>query len=230
MKKSKIRTQPKRKLSQSPFFLTFAICILLGLCGCIAHFWSPTVAYLKYEPKEGDLIFQSLPYSKLTATIEGVSGSPYSHCAIVARDPKSRDWIVYEAYNKVEATALRDFIFRGRDYGFSIYRLQTKHEKFISDTLTASRKYLGLDYDLSYAMDDEKIYCSELIWKAFKTASKIELSKTEQLGQLNWRPYIKNIEFFEKGPVPLTREMITPVALAKSPDLDLVYSFRIVTY
>ena len=143
---------------------------------------------------------------------------------------QSDEWIVYEAFNKVEATPLSDFLYRGRDYGFSVYRLQPRYKKFIPQTLDATRAFLGLEYDMRYSMDDDKIYCSELVWKAFKNASGIELSETEKLSDLNWKPYIKNIEFFEKGPVPMGREMVTPMALAKSPSLELVYSFRIKVY
>lgn len=224
------KNQSKKKLWQSPFLMTFVVCLFLGFCGILAHFWSPVTAYINYEPKEGDVIFQSLPYGKLTATIEGVSKSPYSHCGTVARDPETGDWIIYEAFNKVEATGLREFIFRGRDYGFSVYRLLPEHQHFIPEMIKSTQSYLGKDYDMRYAMDDENIYCSELYWKAFKNVSGIELSKTEKLSDLNWKPYIQNIEFFEKGPVPMDREMVTPMALAKSTDLDLVYSFRIITY
>jgi len=55
--------------------------------------WSAYAGYLKYEPREGDVVFQSLPHGPVVWAIEGVTKSPYSHCGIVG----SRDgrWIVY---------------------------------------------------------------------------------------------------------------------------------------
>jgi hypothetical protein len=45
----------------------------------------PTYSYLRYSPKEGDLVFQSLPKMDLVVAIEGVTHSPYSHVGIVIK-------------------------------------------------------------------------------------------------------------------------------------------------
>ena len=73
-----------------------------------------------------------------------------------------------------------------------MYRFIPEYTKHIPGMLTATQTYLGQKYDAKYEMDDEKIYCSELIWKAFKAESGIELSETERLGDLNWKPYKEN--------------------------------------
>ena len=40
---------------------------------------------------------------------------------------------------------------------------------------TIGRKYLGRDYDLRFEWSDDKIYCSELVWKIYKEAFNIAL-------------------------------------------------------
>lgn len=74
-----------------------------------------------------------------------------------------------------------------------------------------------------YSFDDERIYCSELIFKAVKTATGRQLGKVERLGDLNWEPHEAFIRSIEKF-VPKDREMITPRALSEAQELTLVYS------
>lgn len=178
------------------------------------------VAYWRYAPQEGDILFQSLPHSRLVNAIEGVSQSPYSHCGIVAKENGA--WVVVEAYRKVEVTPLREFVFRGRDQRFTAYRLKDANQKHIPETLANAKKFLGRPYDVRYRMDDEAIYCSELIYKAYREASGEELGKLVRLGDLPWKPFESTIQHFEQGPVPLEREMITPRGMAEAEQLELV--------
>jgi len=200
--------------------ITLAVCCLLAFA-IFAWVFGPTYsAYWNYSPQEGDIVFQSLPRSRLVNAIEGASDSPYSHCGIVAK--QNGQWVVYEAFRGVEATPLREFMFRGRNYGFAVYRLKSDHQQNIPATITNVKSYLGRPYDARYQMDDERIYCSELIYKAYRDASGQQLGELVRLGDLNWRPYEETIMYFEGGPVPLDREMITPKHMALATQLELV--------
>ena len=215
-------TRPRRQL----------LWFLAGLALFAAQWtWSAGPAWLawwSYEPQEGDVLFQSLPRSALVNAIEGVSRSPFSHCGIVGRE--NGEWVVYEAYRKVQVTPLRTFLFRGRNKGFAVYRLKAESQPFVPTPLTAAKTFLGRPYDVRYRLDDERIYCSELIYKAFQEASGGQrLGKLVRLGDMNWRPYKATIELFEEGPVPLEREMITPKDLAGAEQFELVTAHRIAT-
>ena len=123
----------------------------------------------------------------------------------------------------MEATPLKEFLFRGRNHGFAVYRLRSPYQGHIPAILAKVQRYLGRPYDVRYRMDDEKIYCSELIYKAYQESSDGEqLGRLVRLGDLNWEPYVSTIEHFEQGPVPLDREMITPIELARAEQLELV--------
>lgn len=168
------------------------LAILLTGCG--------TAVPKDYDLREGDILFQSLPHSPLVDTIEGVSCSPYSHCGIVAR---SRDrWVVIEAIGPVRETSISDWIAQGRGEWFAAYRLNPALSAKIPEILTEARKFLGRPYDIHYRFDDERIYCSELIFKAVKNATGCTLGKIERLGELNWRPYEEFIRSIE-GEIPL---------------------------
>lgn len=173
-----------------------------------------------YTPQQGDILFQSLPHMPVIDAIEGCTHSPYSHCGIVVKMGDS--WHVLEAIGPVKLTRLDRWIGQGREEAFAVSRLKADFQPKVPAMITAAEKFIGLPYDIQYELDDEKIYCSELIYKGFKTASGQNLGKTVKLGDLDWKPHEQVIRAIAGDPVPLEREMITPRDLAKAEQLDAV--------
>ena len=198
-------------------FLTCWIVFVLFIIGILMI---PIYSYLSYSPQEGDIVFQSLLKNPLVNSIEGITGSPYSHCGIIVN--KDNKWMVLEAIGPVKETQLLSWILQSRDLKIDIYRFKTKFKKDIPGMIKEAYKFTGKPYDIRYRMDDEKIYCSEIIYKAYKNATGKELGTLSRLGDLNWKPYKATIEYFEKGSVPEDRLMITPVSIAKSPLLEKI--------
>lgn len=130
-----------RQQSRRVFFLTFLVLSLATLIFLAWGLGPAYIAYWKYSPREGDIVFQSLPHSRLVDAIEGVTESPYSHCAIVAK--QNGKWVVFEAFHNVEVTPLRTFIFRGRNLGFAVYRLKSEYQKHAANTIENVKTYLG---------------------------------------------------------------------------------------
>jgi hypothetical protein len=165
-----------------------------------------------YEPRVGDLYFQSLPRNALVNAIEGASESPYSHCGILVS--KGEEWFVLEAIGPVKETPLAKWINQARDKSYDVFRLEEKYAKQIPEFIVAARKYLGRPYDIRYRMDDEKIYCSELIFKGYRDATGEQLGKLVKFGDLKWARHIPIIIEIE-GSIPVNRIMITPRQLEK---------------
>ena len=218
------RKKLERQQERRAFAFTAAACLLVALTVYVWAYGSAYLAYWNYSPEEGDILFQSLPHSRLVNAIEGATESSYSHCGIVSN--QNGRWVVYEAYRNVEETPLRDFVFRGRNQGFAVYRLRNEYRKYTSPTIANARNYLGRPYDARYRMDDEQIYCSELIYKAFLQSSAQQLGKLVPLSELNWRPFRETIKFYEKGPVPLDRKIITPGNMASATQLQLIFAYQ----
>ncbi|MFT3831228.1 MAG: YiiX/YebB-like N1pC/P60 family cysteine hydrolase [Opitutaceae bacterium] len=192
----------------------FAQLLVVLLAGCSA-------VPPDYAVQEGDILFQPLPHGGLIDAIEGVSGSIYSHCGIVER--KNGDWYVLEAIGPVQETRLGEWIRRGRGGYFDAFRLKPELQPQIPAILAAGRTYLGRPYDIHYEFDDERIYCSELIFKAVKSVTGVSLGMIQRLGDLNWQPheaFIRSLESY----VPQNREMITPQSLSAATELMLVFS------
>lgn len=184
----------------------------------------PFISYVQYLPQEGDVIFQSLPkLTRLVRAIEGISGSPLSHCGVVIR--KEGKWYVTEEFGDVHDTPLFGFIQRGRWGMFCVYRLRRGYDDAIPGFLEALKIYKGRMYDYRFRLDDDFLYCSEFVYKAYLKATGRELGRLEALGSMNWQPYAETISFYEKGPPPLDRLMITPKNLSQAKQLELVFSY-----
>jgi hypothetical protein len=175
-----------------------------------------------YEPREGDLIFQSLPRNPLVDAIEGSSGSPFSHCGILHRT--GNEWVVIESIGTVTETPLETWINRGRNEDYAVFRLTGSYREKIPSFIEEAKGYKGLPYDIHYDMDDKAIYCSELIYKAFQKAAGENMGKLQKLGELHWQPHVAVIKQIEGGNVPLEREMITPRGLTEAQQVERVYS------
>lgn len=193
---------------------TFAAAFLLPL-GALAQ------SKAGYAPQEGDVIFQSLPHNPLVDAIEGSTGSPFSHCGIVHQ--AGAGWVVIEAIGPVKETPLAGWIAQGRGRRYAVFRLRDEYQVHIPAFIRAAQSYAGRPYDIHYDLDDEAIYCSELVWKAYRRATGEELGQLQTLGQLNWQPYANVIRQIEKGRLPLDRRMITPRALSEARQLQKIY-------
>lgn len=183
---------------------------------------SAFAAESNYAPREGDLLFQALPHGDLVDAIEGASHSAYSHVGIVVQ--KSGQWFVREAIGPVIDTPLAAWVSRGRySQAFDAYRLKPAWQTSIPKIIKATEPFLGRPYDHRYRMDDEAIYCSELVYKAMLSATGVRLGQLQKLGDIDWKPYQSTIEKYEGGAVPLDREMITPRAMSEAEGLERVH-------
>ncbi|EAB8791710.1 hypothetical protein YG57_26890, partial [Salmonella enterica subsp. enterica] len=76
--------------------------------------------------------------------------------------------------------------------------------------------------------DDERIYCSELVWKIYKNALNTEVGQLQTLREFDLSsPEVqaKMKERYGKA-VPLNETVISPVAVFDSPLLTTVYESR----
>jgi len=211
---------PKKRSHQVRFLILISI-----MGGLLFYFFIlPYIYYVQYEPKNGDIVFQSLPkVSDLVKAIEGVTGSPYSHCGVVVY--KDGKWQVIEAIGNVHYTDLYTWIRRGRWSKFSAFRLDDKYQKGIDKFIKSMEEFLGRPYDFRYRLDDEYIYCSELVYKGFKKATGEELGQLVKLKDLNWEPYTETIKKYEgSDTIPLDREIITPRDLAEAKQTKEMYN------
>ena len=202
-------------------YLAPIIAIVGTACIIVFLYFRPLLAIFNYDKKSGDLLFQSLAPNQIANMIEGSTGSRYSHCGILVLE--DNNWYVLEAIGPVKLTNYWTWINRGYEKRFDAYRINEISGKELQ-FINAAKVYIGKKYDHKYKMDDNEIYCSELLYKAFLDSFHHTIGKIEHLGDLNWKPYTKLIETIEGGPVPIDREMITPKSISESKELTMVYN------
>lgn len=136
--------------------------------------------------KDGDLIFQ-ISLSRQSKAIQLATNSKYSHCGIVYNE--NGQFYVFEAVQPVKRTPLDKWIARGKDGHFVIKRLKNDEQVLTTETLQKMKqegdKLNGKSYDLTFEWSDDKIYCSELIWKIYQRATGIEIGKLQKLSDFD---------------------------------------------
>ncbi|MDR1517773.1 MAG: YiiX family permuted papain-like enzyme [Dysgonamonadaceae bacterium] len=179
----------------------------------------------KNEIKNGDLIFQT-SLSGQSKAIQLATNSKYSHCGIIYSD--NGRYYVFEAVQSVKTTPLNKWIARGKGGRYVIKRLKNAEQVLTTETLQKMKqegeKFLGKNYDLTFEWTDDKIYCSELIWKIYKRATGLEIGKLEKLGNFNLTNEAVKQKMKERygDKIPMDEIVISPKAVFDSNLLETI--------
>ena len=123
--------------------------------------------------KEGDIIFV-FSKSKQSPFIAYATGSLYTHCGIFVI--KDGEKYVLEASDCVKLTPFDKFIEKARSIP------HWTNVRITRDSIKIDyKKYLGKKYDLQFDFNNDKIYCSELVYLIYKEQFNIELCKPKQM-------------------------------------------------
>lgn len=178
--------------------------------------------------QDGDLIFQT-SLSHQSKAIQLATHSRYSHCGIIYK--VNNNFYVFEAIQSVKLTPLKEWTGRGQGGHYVIKRLKNAKE-ILSPAVIAKMKktgeiFRGKNYDLTFEWSDDKIYCSELIWKVYQRGAGVEIGKLQKLEEFDLSsPEIKKIMKERYGDhVPLKEKVISPAAIFESPLLVTVGAF-----
>lgn len=175
--------------------------------------------------KDGDIIFQTSE-SKQCEAVRIATNSKFSHCGIIYTLNGKK--VVFEAVQPVKITPLNDWIKHGRNKSVLIKRLKNANTILTTEVLTKMKKYgtqfKNKDYDLYFEWSDDKIYCSELVWKIYKNGANIELCKLAKLKSFNLsNPIVKEILKERYGSkIPLDEEVVAPSQLVNSLLLETI--------
>jgi len=179
------------------------------------------------EIREGDIIFQT-SLSRQSQAIQLATKSKYSHCGLIYKD--RNEYYVFEAVQPIKQTPLDKWIARGQDGKYVIKRLKNADLVLTPATLAKMKqvgnKFKGKNYDLTFEWSDNKLYCSELIWKIYQRATGLEIGKLEKLSDFDLtNDAVKHIMIERYGKrIPLNERVISPAAIFESELLITVMS------
>jgi uncharacterized protein YycO len=193
---------------------------ILHLTLAILSFFPPgDKTHTKTSFKDGDIIFQSSKSGQSLA-IQLATHSIYSHCGIIlVTDNK---YYVVEALQPVVVTPLEDFTARGDNNYYVVKRLKDRDAQFTPDAISKMKafhkKNIGKPYDFYFGWSDDKIYCSELVWKMYKESTGLEVGKLKKLKEFDLtHPAVKEKlkERYGKN-VPMEEPVISPESIFNS--------------
>lgn len=167
--------------------------------------------------RDGDIVFTGAAVGQ-GAAIKAATGSPITHCGIVFK--KDGSWMVLEAVQPVSVTSLEKFMARADKDTFAARRLkiELKPEAY-QKARTWAVSQIGLDYDVRFAWDNKKLYCSELVWKFYQQAG-IELCDLRKFRHYDLqKPEVKKIieqRYGSMHKLPLDEKVVAPSDLLAS--------------
>lgn len=177
--------------------------------------------------QDGDIIFQS-SNSKQCEAIKIATKSEFSHCGIIFIE--NGKTYVYEAVQPVKMTLLKDWISQGTDSKYVVQRLKNSDKILTKEILnkmkTYGKSFNNKDYDLYFEWSDDKIYCSELVWKIYKNGANIELCQTKKLKDFNLNhPAVQQIMKERYGSkIPYNEAVVAPSQLYESTLVQTIYN------
>tara|TARA_B110000495_G_C22874008_1_gene509710 strand:+ start:120 stop:740 length:621 start_codon:yes stop_codon:yes gene_type:complete len=178
------------------------------------------------EFMSGDIIFQTSE-SNQSKAIQIATKSRYSHMGIIYL--QDNEYYVFEAVQPVKLTLLTDWIKRGENEHYVVKRLKNSKEVFTSEKLSDMKvignRFLGKNYDLYFEWSDERIYCSELVWKIYKEALGIEVGELETLQDFDLTNEAVTEKLRERygNNIPKNELVISPASMFKSEKLQTIY-------
>lgn len=214
----------------------FVLAPLLVLLGLAASARAGEIPPLK----TGDLVFQTTSGGQSTA-IMMASRSPYTHMGIIELD-KSGQPTVVEAVGPVRTIAFDKWLAKGAGRRVTIKRVKGLKDTQALSALARAHYYDGRPYDVFFYEARDAIYCSELVYAAFKEGAHLTLGAEEKVKELKidnaaarqlieqrWRQHPackarKAANFNACFGLIMEQTVVTPASIARDPQLELVYS------
>ena len=184
----------------------------------------------------GDLLFQDLDCGPLCDAIEsvthGYANGHFSHVGILINDEKNQLRVLEAIGEKVKLTPVDDFLNRYYDK-----KVRPKVVVGRPDQNTFNFKnfknigiYLGKTYDDVFDIDDDRYYCSELVYflyTDFNGKKMFELApmtfKDKRTGEFfpPWRDYYDKL----KKEIPEGKPGINPGSISTSDKISIIYRY-----
>lgn len=205
-----------------------------------------------FELKVGDILFQDLDSSPLCEAIEqvtpGFKNVNLSHIGIITdiensicantnccKDiyPKNHIRIIEALPGGVRTINLDSFLLRSSDNNGDpkviVGRLKNKYQHTIPQAIEFAKNQIGTKYDELFLIDNDKYYCSELIYESFLQDSIFTLQPMTFLHPETHDTLQTWIDYYSKlnSKIPQNQSGINPGIISLSDKIEIVHFFGI---
>lgn len=189
--------------------------------------------------QNGDLIFQESCSGGVSDAIKGVTSSVegynFTHVGIVWIDQKKDTFVIEATHPVVSVTSLQNYLYpkdeRDCPPKAVVARLNKQYLSLIPKAINEALKHIGKEYDYAFILDNDKYYCSELIYDIF-----LKANNNKPVFQLNIMTFKGNgtdeflpnwVEYYKKinHPIPEGEPGINPGAMSKSDALKIIFEY-----
>lgn len=193
----------------------------------------------QFALQEGDLLFQDSDCGPFCDAIEkvteGYKGSNFSHVGMVIKEENGKLAVIEAITAGVVITPLDTFFNRSFDTTgnpkIAVGRLSPEYQNLVRDALLHAKSLLGRPYDDVFDINNEKYYCSELVYEAFKSANNgneifhlfpmtfvdPDINKTFGI----WEEYYKNLG----ETIPEGQPGLNPGGMSRSERIEIVHMY-----
>lgn len=215
----------------------YAIKVCCFICCCLAFGCRENPGDIEWE--EGDILFQNGECGEFCMAIRkvtsGYEGRQFSHNGLLLIE--KGQWVVIEAIHKgVSLTPLDTFLLRhvspSGNPKVHVGRLSSPYRKLIPDALKHAKSLIDKPYDLSFDMENDAYYCSELIHFAFKKANKGNgifqtppmTFKDPETGEVFpvWKKHFEDLSI----PVPEGEPGLNPGGMTRDPVIEMIINLE----
>jgi uncharacterized protein YycO len=176
--------------------------------------------------RDGDIIFQT-SLSSQSQAIQRATGSRWTHMGIILTHDGRQ--MVFEATDVVKFTPLNVWVKRGKGNACVVKRLKNADEvltPFAMEKLQGlAARFEGRPYDAQFGWEDDRLYCSELVWKLYERAIGVEVGSLQKLADFHLEDTAVRTALQERygDGIPLDEPVISPEQMFQSPLLETVY-------
>ncbi len=177
-----------------------------------------------FPMREGDIVFLASPP---TDPVLLATRSQYGHVGMILKH--RGELMFFEAVSPVKYTPLGSWVKKLEAQHFVVRRLKNADSiltrQILSRMDSAASTLEGKPYDSWYNWSDEKLYCSELVWKIYHRILGIELCDLRRLKSYDLTsPAVQNKlkDRFPDG-VPLEEMVVSPQDIYESSLLTTVF-------
>ncbi len=179
--------------------------------------------------REGDVVFLVSP-TPHTDPVLLATKSRIGHVGMILRH--NGEMMFFEAVSPVKYTPLEAWKKKQEGKQFTVKRLARAESVLTARDLarldSLASTFEGKPYDSWYGWSDEKLYCSELIWKLYDRILGIDLCPLRKLKEYDLTPPEVQKKLKERFPngAPMEETVVAPEDLYQSRLLTTVYEQR----